>query len=109
MGLIGLVYTNIASLVSALALIGLVYTNIASLVSALALSTLFYFLFSLQILFCLHPIFFVYIVTGFGFLFASNLFCLHPIFFVCSKPFFIALTLVGHCTGQVHFHLITAN
>ena len=39
----------------------------------------------------------------------SDLCCLHPIFFVCSKPFFIALTLVGHRTGQVHFHLITAN
>ena len=63
--------------------------------SALALSTLFHFLFSLQILFCLHPIFFVYIVTDFGFLFASDLFCLHPIFLVCSKPFFITLTLVG--------------
>ena len=49
------------------------------------------------------------IVTGFGFLFVSDLFCLHPIFlfasylfcfnpifFVCSKPFFTALTLVGH-------------
>ena len=33
----------------------------------------------------------------------------NPIFFVCSKSFFIALTLVGHRTGQVHFHLITAN
>ena len=88
---------------------GLITRNIASLVSALALSTLFHFLFSLQILFCLHPIFFVYIVTGFGFLFASDLFCLHPIFFVRSKSFFIALTLVGHRTGQVHFHLITAN
>ena len=70
-------------------LIGLVYTKYSSLVSALALSTLFHFLFSLQILFCLHPSFlfasylFVCIVTGFGFLFASDLFCLHPIFFVC--------------------------
>ena len=45
-------------------------------------------------LFCLHPIFFVCILSV---LFASCRFCLHLIFFVCSKPFFIALTLVGHC------------
>ena len=26
-------------------------------------------------------------MTGFGFLFASDLFCLHPIFFVCIRSF----------------------
>ena len=67
--------------------------------------------------FCLHPVFFaciIFFVCILSFLFAlsfmfalsfllalsflvvSDLFCLHPIFFVCRKPFFIALTLVGH-------------
>ena len=36
--------------------------------------------------FCLHPIFFVYIVTGFGFLFASYLFCLQQTIFICIDP-----------------------
>ena len=49
----------------------------------LALSTLFHFLYSLQILFCLHP----------SFLFASNVFCLHPIIFVCILSFMFASNL----------------
>ena len=72
----------------------------------------FGFLFASDV-FCLHPIFFrlhrdrfwffvcilSFLFASDLFLFASDLFCLHPIFFVCSKPFFIALTLVGHRTG----------
>ena len=62
-------------------------------------------------LFCLHPVFFVriiFFVCILSFLFASDLFCLHPVFFVCSKPFFIALTLVGHRTllTQITLHFL---
>ena len=83
--------------------------NIASLLPALALSTLFHFFLVCRSFFVCILSFLFTSWQGLVFLFVFDLFCLHPIFFVCSKPFFIALTLVGHHTGQVHFHLITAN
>ena len=42
-------------------------------------------------------------MTGFGFLFASDLFCLHPIFFVCSKPFFNCIDPCGPPYGTSSF------
>ena len=84
-------------------LIGLVYTKYSQPCICSCPFDIIPFLFSWQILFCLHPIFFVCIMTGFGFLFESDLFvcilsflfvsylfCLHPIFFVCILSFLFA-------------------